>query len=77
MSKGDKLLRKIKNQPKDVRWREVVKLLTSEGYEMRKGEGSTRVFRKPGCMPITLHEPHGQRRMPIEAIKKVLEVLDL
>ena len=49
MSRKDKLLKAIKNNPKDVRFEDLKKLLISYGYEANNSGGSHWVFRKEGC----------------------------
>lgn len=48
MSKKDKLLKAMKNNPKDVRFEDLKKLLISYGYEAFNTGGSHGVFRKEG-----------------------------
>jgi predicted RNA binding protein YcfA (HicA-like mRNA interferase family) len=48
MSKKDKLLKAIKNNPKDVRFEDLKKLLLSHGYAAHNTGGSHWVFRKAG-----------------------------
>ncbi len=49
LSKKDKLLKAICNNPKDVRFEDLKKLLISYGYEAHNTGGSHWVFRKEGC----------------------------
>ena len=49
MSKRDKLLKAMKNNPKDVRFEDLKKLLISYGYEAHNTGGSHWVFRKDSC----------------------------
>lgn len=48
MSKKDKLLKAIRNNPKDVRFEDLKKLLMSYGYEAYNTGGSHWVFKKAG-----------------------------
>ena len=61
MSKWDKLITRICNLSKDLRFDELRKVLESYGYEMNapRSGSSHYTFRKSGCMPITIpkHEP--------------------
>ena len=56
MSKWDKLLERICNLSKNLRFDELRKVLESYGYEMNnpKGGSSHYTFRKQGCQPITI-----------------------
>ena len=49
LSKKDKLLKAMRNNPKDVRFEDLKKLLLSYGYEAHNMGGSHWVFRKKGC----------------------------
>ena len=61
MSKWDKLLERILNLSKDLRFEELRKVIESYGYVMSapRSGSSHYIFRKPGCNPITVpkHEP--------------------
>ena len=61
MSKWDKLITRICNLSKDLRFDELRKVLESYGYEMNapRSGSSHFIFRKQGCMSITIpkHEP--------------------
>ena len=48
MSKKDKLLQAMRNNPKDVRFEDLKKFLISQGYEAHNTGGSHWVFRKEG-----------------------------
>ena len=71
MSKWDKLIARICNLSKDLRFDELRKVMESYGYEMNapRGGSSHYTFRKPGCMPITIpkHEPI---KKYVEMVKK-------
>ena len=56
MSKWDKLITRICNLSKDLRFDELRKVLESYGYEMNapRNGSSHYTFRKQGCMPITI-----------------------
>ena len=56
MSQWEKLLAKIMNLSKDLRFEELKKVLESYGYEMSnpRGGSSHYTFRKRGCSPITI-----------------------
>lgn len=74
MSKWDKLLNKICNLSKDVRFDELKKILEEYGYEMDRYKGSSHcTFRKKGCNPITIpkHKPINQ--VYIKMVKQIIE----
>lgn len=56
MSKWDKLITRICNLSKDLRFDELRKVLESCGYEMNapRSGSSHYTFRKQGCAPITI-----------------------
>lgn len=76
MSKWKKLLERIKNNPKTVRFDEVSKILQHEGYEERqpKGGSSHYVYRKDGEPPITI--PRALPYVKEEYVKQVIEAVD-
>ena len=75
MYKWDKLLMRISNLSKDIRFDELRKVMESYGYKMnapRRGS-SHYTFRKPGCQPITIprHEPI--KKVYVEMVKEIVE----
>lgn len=75
MSKWDKLLMRISNLSKDIRFDELRKVMESYGYKMnapRRGS-SHYTFRKPGCQLITIprHEPI--KKVYVEMVKEIVE----
>ena len=75
MSKWDKLLARICDLSRDLRFDELRKVLESYGYEMRQPSGGSShcTFRKAGCAPITIpmHEPIKQ--VYVMMVKEVVE----
>ena len=75
MSQFDKLLQRIKDLDKNMRFDEVKRILEAYGYTMSgPGSGSShRTFRKTGCQPITIptHEPI--KRIYIVMVKEIIE----
>ncbi len=75
MSKWDKLLMRISNLSKDIRFDELRKVMESYGYKMNAPmSGSSHyTFRKPGCQPITIprHEPI--KKVYVEMVKEIVE----
>ena len=75
MSKFEKLLQKILELDKGLRFDEVRKVLEAYGYEMKAPHGgsSHATFRKAGCNPITIprHEPI--KVIYIQMVKEVVE----
>ena len=75
MSKWDKLIARICNLSKDLRFNELRKVLESYGYEMKRPAGGSShcTFRKAGRNPITIpmHEPI--KTVYVEMVKAVIE----
>lgn len=81
MSRVDKILIKIKNNPKAITFDEMTFFLTSLGYDKdNKGKtsGSRVIFVKEteyGKRIIMLHKPHPQKEMKAYAVRQVIEQL--
>lgn len=75
MSKWDKLLARIYNLSKSLRFDELRKVLESYGYEMNspRGGSSHYTFRKAGCMPITISKHEPIKRIYVEMVRKIVE----
>lgn len=78
MSKFDKLLQRIKNLDKGLRFDEVKKVLLAYGYTLKfpHGGSSHATFRKDGynCITIPTHEPI--KRINIILVKEAIERID-
>ena len=75
MSKWYKLIVRICNLSKELRFDEVRKVLEYYGYIMnapRKGS-SHYTFRKPGCQPITIPKSEPIKKVYVEMLKKIVE----
>lgn len=75
MSRWDKLIIKIRNMSKDMRFDELKKVLESYGYTMNapKGGNSHCTFRKAGCKPITIPKHEPIKRIYVEMVKQIVE----
>ena len=75
MSQWDKLLEKIKNLSKEVRFNELKKILESYGYTMyaTKGGSSHYTFRKAGRNPITIPKHEPIKTVYVKMVKEVIE----
>ena len=71
MSKWDKLIKRICNLSKDLRFDELRKVLENYGYEMNAQRSGSRHYtlRKQGCMTITIQKDelmkHGNKKLRI------------
>jgi predicted RNA binding protein YcfA (HicA-like mRNA interferase family) len=76
MSTLQKDLQRLKSQPKDYRWSELMSLLGRLNYEVKSGEGSrVNFYHKETNSLITLHRPHPQDILKHYAIKQVIQAL--
>ena len=75
MSKWNKLIARICNLSKDLRFDELRKVLESYGYVMNapKGGSSHYTFRKAGCQPITIPKHEPIKKAYVELVKHVVE----
>lgn len=75
MSKWDKLIARICNLSKYLRFAELQKVLESYGYEMNapRGGSSHYTFRKQGCKPITIPKHEPIKRVYIEMVRQIVE----
>jgi hypothetical protein len=74
MGRKEKLIKRLKTIPADFTWNELRSLLNGFGYDMLKGTGSRRKFRKNGHI-IILHEPHPGSIVKKYMLKQVLGTL--
>ena len=75
MSKWDKLIEKILNLSKDMRFDELRKVLESYGYVMNapRGGSSHYTFSKPGAMPITIPKHEPIKKIYVQMVKEIVE----
>jgi hypothetical protein len=77
VGKKEKLIERLKNNPKDFTFDEMQTALKSLGFVMsNKGKTSgSRVLFLKGNIPIILHKPHPRKELLGYQIKHVLEIL--
>ena len=75
MSKWDKLLMRISNLSKDIRFDELRKVMESYGYKMNapRSGSSHYTFRKDGCNPITFPKHEPIKVVYVRMVKAVVE----
>lgn len=75
MAKTTKLIDKIKNNPNNVSFEDIRKLLEFFGFEIRKQSSGTShfVFYKKGCGPITIPFRKPMRRYIVKEIINLIE----
>ena len=77
MSTKDKLIKRLKSVPKDFTWEELVRLLSSLGFEESdKGRtsGSRKAFIR-GSVVFALHRPHPGNILKEYQIKQIIRKL--
>lgn len=75
MSKFDKLLQRILQLDKGLRFDEVRKVLEAYGYTMYapRGGSSHCTFRKKNCMPITIPKHEPIKKVYVAMLKTIVE----
>jgi predicted RNA binding protein YcfA (HicA-like mRNA interferase family) len=78
MSKKDKLIAKLKSNPKDFTFDEMQNLLELLGFKVsNKGKTSgSRVRFMKNNIPVNLHKPHPRNELKAYQIKQVIKVLE-
>jgi predicted RNA binding protein YcfA (HicA-like mRNA interferase family) len=77
MGRREKLIEKMRNSPRNIRFGEVNALLRYEGFVLFNKRGSHRTYHRGDGSLITIVVPHGGRKTcnPSD-IKKLLTILD-
>lgn len=75
MSKWDKLIVRICNLSKNLRFDELKKVLESYGYVMNtpRSGSSHYTFRKQGCQPITIPKHEPIKKTYVEMVRQIVE----
>lgn len=78
MGKKEKLIKRLKENPKDFTFDEMCSALESLGFELsNKGKTSgSRVKFLKGSIPIILHKPHPRKELLEYQIRQVLDILE-
>ena len=78
MGTKEKLIKRLKNNPKDFTYDELKTALVSLGFDQSsKGKTSgSRVKFQKGSISITLHKPHPRKELPEYQVKKILRKLE-
>ena len=77
MGKLEKMIERLKSNPKDFTFEEMQTLLLALGFELSnkgKTSGSRVKFFKDGVF-IILHKPHPRKELLIYQIKQIIDVL--
>jgi len=78
MGTKEKLIKRLKSNPKDFTFNEMQSALKSLGFKMlNKGKTSgSRVRFQKGNIPIILHKPRPKKELAEYQIKQVFEILE-
>ena len=73
----DKLIKKFLDDSKRITIENCDELLTSFGYELKKGGGSHRTYHKKGARPITVVIPKGTKYIYSVYANLIIKILKL
>lgn len=78
MGKKEKLIERLKDNPKDFTFDEMKNVLESLGFEMsNKGKTSgSRVKFLKGNIGVILHKPHPRKELLEYQIKQIIDILE-
>ena len=72
----EKLLAKARNNPRGLRFDELIRLLDAYGWQLARVRGSHHIFKRDGVWDqINIQELKGGKAKP-EQVKEVLRVID-
>lgn len=75
MTKKEKLIDRIRNNPKGVRFEDACKLAMLYGFEEKGGKGSHRVFAKKGVKEIINFQNVGGEAKPYQ-VRQLLMIIE-
>ena len=76
VSKKNKLIAKLRTDPRDFTWSEAVTLMRSCGFALHHKKGSARMFvHLTKRVKLRLHEPHPQKTLLPYMVAQLLEGL--
>jgi len=78
VGKKEKLIARLKSNPKDFTYDDMISALESLGFKLSKSgkTGGSRVRLMKGNIPIFLHRPHPRKELLEYQVKQILEVLE-
>jgi predicted RNA binding protein YcfA (HicA-like mRNA interferase family) len=79
MSRDDKIIRKMKESPRNVRFEELDGFLKRQGFEVQpRKRGSHNTYRRTDGLKITVARPHGGKKtVNINTVQEVIDKLEL
>ena len=78
MGQKEKLIRRLKEKPRDFTFEEAETLLRYLGYlrsDKGRTSGSRVLFYRDGYPPILLHKPHPRKELLAYQVKQLIETL--
>ena len=77
MTKREKLLQKVRNNPKHVSLSDLESLLDSYGFVRRElGPGSHRYYSRPGGYAVLVPAPHKRAHVKTVYVRDVLRLIE-
>jgi predicted RNA binding protein YcfA (HicA-like mRNA interferase family) len=77
MSNQKKLIHKLKSRPKDLKWKELVSVCQSLGFQEIQGSGSRVKFFHQGLdFVICVHKPHPSNIVKEYVIKQIVNAFE-
>lgn len=73
MSRYEKLIAKLTNNPKNVDFKTIKQILLKLGYEVRNNGSSHFIFTKDGASPITIPYKRPVKQIYVKEVLKILE----
>ncbi len=77
MSSQKKLINRLKSRPKDLKWKELVTMCQSLGFQEIQGNGSRVKFFHEGLdFVICIHRPHPSNIVKEYMVKQIVNVFE-
>jgi hypothetical protein len=76
MAKQQKALERLLAKPSDFEWRELIGVMESFTYELKRSGGSSRKFIHPvSRATLMMHEPHPSKVLKAYQVKEAIQFL--
>lgn len=75
MGQREKLLERMRNNPKDVTFDDLDKLLQWHGFQRRTSSGSHQVYTRPGSNPLTVPKARPLKAVYVRQALALIESL--
>jgi hypothetical protein len=77
MTRHEKLLLRIRNNPRDVRTDVLLTVLRAAGVGVRRAKSSSHVFLTKGDKVVSVALPHGAGRVKVTYVERALKAFGL